>query len=662
MFLWLLAGCFPNHDDYSAVWEAVQDRDRDGDRAEQYGGTDCDDDDPERNGQLVELCGNGIDDNCDEVVDGPEAEDAVVFYLDHDGDGFGLSYVSEASCEGIDGYSVEGGDCNDADPTIHPDADELCDEADVDEDCDGLWDDLDDDAVGGTTWYEDLDGDGYGSDVESTACDLPEDHAGLDGDCDDGDSQVHPEAEEICANGIDDDCDGTYNGCGPMGEVSVSEADGVLYGEADLRAGQVVEPACDVNLDGVDDLLVAAPSSVGSGSHGVVSLFYGPFPSQATLNDADIFIQTTESAANFGWSLAGCFDFEEDGRPDFVVSAPNQDNARGGTGVVYIYNGASTGVTPFDWYSARLLGDQYSGRLGELDRPEDLDGDGQVDLLVGDQEALGPDFVEYGVAWIMGMKPPGTPGGDMYIEDSVVRILGDQWEGKTGATVQMAGDLNSDGFEDVAVAAPYDYGLAEKSGRIHVFLGPVNAWMGVSESDRTILGQTTQGYLSVQVRAGSDIDGDGKDDLLVNAYEDRDSPEVGAGALYVFSGLPGLGEKSLDEAHAKLLGQEPSGMFGNAWSRTDFDSDGWIDLLVGAKGEGSGGLSYLLLGPFIGTLGTNDAVAVFKGTTGQLFGVSVTSAGDQTGDGYPDLVVGAHDDSTVGSSAGAVYLFGGGGG
>ena len=88
MFLWLLAGCFPNHDDYSAVWEAVQDRDRDGDRAEQYGGTDCDDDDPERNGQLVELCGNGIDDNCDEVVDGPEAEDAVVFYLDHDGDGY----------------------------------------------------------------------------------------------------------------------------------------------------------------------------------------------------------------------------------------------------------------------------------------------------------------------------------------------------------------------------------------------------------------------------------------------------------------------------------------------------------------------------------------------------------------------------------------------
>ena len=100
-----------------------------------------------------------------------------------------------------DGTSVAAGDCDDTDPSISPDAIEICDGAD--NNCDG---DIDEGVT--TAWYADSDGDGYGADdTRAEACAAPAGYIPVGGDCDDADDAVSPGAVEIC-NAIDDDCDG----------------------------------------------------------------------------------------------------------------------------------------------------------------------------------------------------------------------------------------------------------------------------------------------------------------------------------------------------------------------------------------------------------------------------------------------------------------------
>jgi hypothetical protein len=215
--------------------------------------SDCDDEDPYIHPEADEIC-NGIDDDCNGVVD-DNALDALSWYVDSDGDGYGDESTEERSCESISGsveavpegfdcddqnpeihpgaletdcsdptdYNCDGSvtyddvdgdgwsaceECDDSDAAINPDAIEVCDE--VDNDCDGDIDDEDDgvDLETGSTWYADTDGDGYGTgDITITACVPPTGYLGDNTDCDDADADIHPAAIEIC-DGIDNDCDG----------------------------------------------------------------------------------------------------------------------------------------------------------------------------------------------------------------------------------------------------------------------------------------------------------------------------------------------------------------------------------------------------------------------------------------------------------------------
>jgi hypothetical protein len=109
-----------------------------------------------------------------------------------------------------DGYIAEE-DCDDNNPNIHPDAEEICNG--VDDDCDELIDDADDslNPNSSSDWYRDADNDGYGDESDQIhTCEKPdgyveESESGFD--CDDDDPEVHPSADEVCGNGIDDDCD-----------------------------------------------------------------------------------------------------------------------------------------------------------------------------------------------------------------------------------------------------------------------------------------------------------------------------------------------------------------------------------------------------------------------------------------------------------------------
>jgi large repetitive protein len=166
---------------------------------------DCDDGDASVNPGAVETC-DGIDNDCSGTPDDGLA--TATYYADGDADGYGDSATGSSECaDPGTGYSTVDGDCDDADGDINPDALEVCDDADTDEDCNGSAEESG--AAGESTWYADTDGDGYGDSVVwDIACDAPSGYVGDATDCDDGDPGTNPGEAEIEGDGIDQDCDG----------------------------------------------------------------------------------------------------------------------------------------------------------------------------------------------------------------------------------------------------------------------------------------------------------------------------------------------------------------------------------------------------------------------------------------------------------------------
>jgi len=182
-------------------------------------GGDCDDADANVNPGAVELC-NGVDDDCD-----GNADDG----LDQDGDGW-------TPCDG---------DCDDADPDVNPGGIEKCDG--VDNDCDGGVDE--EGAAQCDDYYLDQDLDGWGVTGDSQCwCEPTGDYtAEQEGDCDDADAAVNPDAAEEC-NGIDDNCDGNVD------DGFDFDGDGYTVCEGDCDDDNpVAYPGAQEQCDGMDN-------------------------------------------------------------------------------------------------------------------------------------------------------------------------------------------------------------------------------------------------------------------------------------------------------------------------------------------------------------------------------------------------------------------------
>jgi len=202
---------------------------------------DCDDTSGLVNPTATELC-NGIDDNCDQTIDEPEASDARTFYADADNDTFGDPAAARLACEAPPNHVENSSDCADNDPAIHPNADERCNS--VDDDCDEVIDEAD--AVDAKTWYADTDEDTYGDeDASLVACTAPLGHVEDATDCDDTLDSVFPGADEICDD-MDQDCDTVLN------NGAIDQSTFYLDADNDTWGGTTTAMACDAPANHVE--------------------------------------------------------------------------------------------------------------------------------------------------------------------------------------------------------------------------------------------------------------------------------------------------------------------------------------------------------------------------------------------------------------------------
>ena len=614
---------------------------------------DCDDTDANTYPGADEYC-DGEDDDCDGTIDEDDAVDRLTWYQDLDDDGYGNSGVVVFGCYEPSGYAAVSGDCADDDESRNPGADETCDG--VDNDCDGVADEGD--AVDADTWYADVDGDGYGDPASAeTACSEPTDAVADNTDCDDGDAEINPGADEICNDGIDNDCDASSDQC----TMSANDADAVFRGvDADDQVGRYMLTVGDVNLDGVDDLMIGALKAESEA--GGTYIYYGSTSLQTlgdvTIGDGteDAVIIGSDTSYKAAQAGSGGGDVDGDGASDFAFSssAPNSF-----TGSAWVYFDTPAGTMYTDDADVIVHGGNtwdYLGAAGGIDMANDLDGDGTADLLLAafadDAGAsnAGTVYIQYG---------PMTTGLEVTAGSLDAEIYGEVASDSFGRVVVSLGDLDGDGMSSYAAGT---YLNSTYKGILHVFHSPVTGSIAAADADVIIDGESTSDYFATCVASGDiDVDGDGYYDYIVGATHD-DLGASDAGAAYI---IPGTATSDAVDALyiTKIYGTSSSIKFGAGAAATDDYYGDHTDIqgvLVGASTEGlsTEGAVYLFLDPGTGSVPMDEAVAVMTGVgAADGLGSYLQFSGDLDGSGQAAVIASVYANDDAGSNAGAGYLF-----
>ncbi len=505
------------------------------------------------------------------------------------------------------------------------------------------------------TWYDgidsdcdgasDYDGDGDGWDSQANGGD----------DCDDTDPAVNPGAGEVAGNGADDDCDGQIDS-----PLDVSSAIALVGEQAGARAGIAVAGVGDADGDGQDDLLVSAQQAGQDLLNGAVYLLRGPVTASMNLAEASTLLRGADGSLA-GSSVAGLGDMNGDGLDDFAVGA-YLDTSAGYTdsGAVYIWYGGTFPEDDLLDAGGDMLvcwpDEDQTGR--SVAAAGDVDRDGLDDLLVSALTPAETSQIEM-VAAFLWLGP--ITGQRSVSEGDAVLLAGEyDTEGLEGFHPVGAGELNGDGYGDILVGWSAAGAMSSYVGAAYVVLGPVSGSMELANAEGVWRGGNDYDFAGSGAAGVGDVDGDGYGDLLVGAYG-ADSGGSGAGAAYLLLG-PATGGHALGEAACRLNGEQPGDMAGSAVSAAgDVNDDGRADLLVGAVAEGSNGAgagaAYVVLGPVSGNRGLGEADLRLRGSTvGDQAGFSLAAAGDMNGDGRDDVLMGVPGSDQGGSEAGAAFL------
>jgi len=486
----------------------------------------------------------------------------------------------------------------------------------TDDDADGVGD-LCDACLHGPN---DFDADGLCSDVDNCHIDPNPEQSDSDADgvgdsCDpcDGDDVNDPDADGRCASEdicpLDPDVVSPWSVRAHLEEVSL---------EPPWALG-------DVTGDGLTDVVLGYPpfdvDPLRPLDEGAVFVYlasatgYASMPSQVVrgpLRDDD-----------FGFSVASGGDINADGFDDVVVGSFQRAD---------VFYGSGSGLVPVATTLAPTddAADQYARTVAIVG---DVNGDGFDDVAVGvwrhDTTTLDrPGAVRLHLGAARGVE----------IAPSKV-FVGDGPDGEFGKRISH-GDFDGDGIDDLVIAAPSFrvVGPVETRyfGRAYVYRGAAGgpgatpSWIGTGSGDVTAFGDSI---------AAADVDGDGRDDLVVGDSGFSLEPGRSDGAIYVYSGS----SAGLAAGHRSVLyGAAADTRLGvTSASLGDLDGDGDDELAVGAVQPSDNGAVYVYAGSPTG-LGSHPRWQASgpEGTApiglGQLF----VGAGDADGDGVTDLFAG----------------------
>jgi hypothetical protein len=377
--------------------------------------------------------------------------------------------------------------------------------------------------------------------------------------------------------------------------------------------GISVAGAGDVNGDGYDDVIVGARFyDARETDEGAAFVFLGSASGIADgdPNTAAARLESNQSFALFGASVAGAGDVNDDGYDDVVAGAylyESNPMLETDEGAAFVFLGSASGIADGDPNTAatRLDSNQDLSLFGlSVAGAGDVNGDGYDDAIVGapfydaGEDNEGVAFVFLGSASGIADGGPAT---------AAARLESDQQDADMGFSVAGAGDVNGDGYGDVIVGADeYDAGEAGE-GAAFVFLGSAS---GIANGDpntaATRLESNQVGAdFGISVAGAGDVDGDSYDDVIVGAhlYDVGGSEQ---GAAFVFLGGPsGIAHGDPVTAAAQLnTGQPDSEMGRSVAGAGDVDGDGDADVIAGAPSLGAtepgGGAAFVFsLGPVL---------------------------------------------------------------
>jgi hypothetical protein len=484
-------------------------------------------------------------------------------------------------------------------------------------------------------------------------------------------------AGDVNGDGFDDLIVGAYfdnnNGSNSGSARVFSGANGSILdtfdGDSmDDQFGFAVSGAGDVNDDGFADFIVGARLDDNNGvDSGSVRVFLSvptpagptPCPGDATGDNIVNFADLNTILSNFGESCHGergtavthipsfpaysgdrgndqlgtsvgsAGDVNNDGFDDLIVGAPLDDNSGSNSGSARVYSGATGAVI------RNLSGDSAGDQFGfSVSGAGDVNGDGFDDLIIGSPFADNNGVSSGSVRVVSGAN------------GAVIRTLnGDSFDDQFGTSVSSAGDVNNDSFDDFIVGAPGDDNNGSNSGSARVFSGVNGAIL------YTFNGDSADDTFGISVSGAGDVNNDGFDDLIVGAPFD-DNNGTSSGSARIFSGATGAILYTFN-------GDSANDNFGGSVSDAgDVNNDAFNDVIIGARADGNNGPASGSARVFSGVNGS--VLYTFNGDSAvDLFGGSVSGAGDVNGDGFDDLIVGAIGDDNNGSSSGSARVFSG---
>ncbi len=209
-----------------------------------------------------------------------------------------------------------------------------------------------------------------------------------------------------------------------------------------------------------------------------------------------------------------------------------------------------------------------------------------------------------------------------------------------GRSVASAGDVNDDGYSDVIVGAPFFDNGELNEGRAYLYHGSP---AGLSTT-AAWTGESNQGVADFGYAVGTagDVNGDRYDDVVVGAPFWDGGVQMNEGRAFVYHGSAA----GLSATAAWFTeGNQSSAEYGNAVGTAgDVNGDGFADVIVGAhfydNGHTNEGRAFVYLGSGTG-LSTTTAWTSEADQNVAEHGTAVGSAGDVNGDGYADVIVGA---------------------